>query len=183
AETERFKPLFPDCDVIGLDYKSTTPWDAEKEFLSAFADLKKEYTGIILIANSIGAFFSLSARIDRFIEKAYFISPVVAMEDLILKMMAEAGVDEKTLEEKGEIILPYGETLSWKYLCYVRGNKITWNAPTEILYGGNDALIPYKTVRAFAQAHRAAVTVMDGGEHWFHTEKQLKFLDDWLSDR
>jgi len=21
---------------------------------------------------------------------------------------------------------------------------------------------------------------MDGGEHWFHTEEQMRFLDDWI---
>jgi len=24
------------------------------------------------------------------------------------------------------------------------------------------------------------VTVMEGGEHWFHTAEQMAFLDDWI---
>ena len=24
------------------------------------------------------------------------------------------------------------------------------------------------------------VAVMDGGEHWFHTDKQMQFLDNWI---
>ena len=28
SESEHYKPLFPDYDVIGLDYKTFTPWEA-----------------------------------------------------------------------------------------------------------------------------------------------------------
>ena len=24
------------------------------------------------------------------------------------------------------------------------------------------------------------LTKMDDGEHWFHTDEQIKFLDDWI---
>ena len=26
AESEHYKPLFPDCEVKGLDYQTFTPW-------------------------------------------------------------------------------------------------------------------------------------------------------------
>ena len=26
----------------------------------------------------------------------------------------------------------------------------------------------------------AELTVMPGGEHWFHTEEQMRFLDEWI---
>ena len=32
----------------------------------------------------------------------------------------------------------------------------------------------------FANKHQAPLAVMQGGEHWFHTEKQMKFLDNWI---
>ena len=32
----------------------------------------------------------------------------------------------------------------------------------------------------FAQKHQAVLTVMERGEHWFHTAAQMKFLDDWI---
>ena len=31
SEAERYKKIFDDCDVVGLDYKSDTPWDAGRE--------------------------------------------------------------------------------------------------------------------------------------------------------
>ena len=27
----------------------------------------------------------------------------------------------------------------------------------------------------------SCVAVMENGEHWFHTEEQMKFLDEWIS--
>ena len=24
---------------------------------------------------------------------------------------------------------------------------------------------------------------MDGGEHWFHTEEQMRFMDEWINDK
>ena len=32
----------------------------------------------------------------------------------------------------------------------------------------------------FADDHHAKLTVMTGGEHWFHTEEQMRFLDEWI---
>ena len=37
-----------------------------------------------------------------------------------------------------------------------------------------------ETIRDFAKKHPAALTIMEGGEHWFHTEEQMRFLDDWI---
>ena len=89
AEAEHYKPLFPDCDVIGFDYSAQTPWEAKEEF-AAFADpLCKRYGSVTLIA--------------------------------------------------------------------------------------------FESVSAFAQNTNAALTVMDGGEHWFHTAEQMAFLDAWIT--
>lgn len=60
-EAEHYKSLFPESDVIGFDYKSQNPWEAKKEF-PAFFDLHaKNHSSVILIANSLGAFFSISS--------------------------------------------------------------------------------------------------------------------------
>ena len=112
SESEHYKPLFPDRDVIGLDYKTFTPRDSGKEIHTAVEKLKSEYDSIILIANSIGAFFSMHADIDTLIEKAYFISPIVDMEKLILDMMTWANVTEDDLIQQGVIYTDFGEDLS-----------------------------------------------------------------------
>ena len=86
----------------------------------------------------------------------------------------------QALREQGEIPTNFGETLSWKYLCYVQEHPITWQAPTEILYAGGDHLVSRQSVERFAEEHGAGLTVLEGGEHWFHTEDQLAFLDGWM---
>ena len=108
------------------------------------------------------------------------ISPVVDMEKLIENMMLWADVTEQELAEKLEIPTDFGETLLWKYLCYVREHPISWRVPTRILYGEHDNLTSLETISAFAEKTGAALTVMPGGEHWFHTDEQMRFLDDWI---
>ncbi|MBR6842460.1 MAG: alpha/beta hydrolase, partial [Prevotella sp.] len=134
----------------------------------------------ILIANSIGAFFSMNAGIDEMIQKAYFISPIVDMDKLITDMMKWANVTEQELELKGVIHTDFGEDLSWDYLSYVRSHLVEWRVPTQILYGSKDHLISQDTITRFANKHQATLTVMDGGEHWFHTDEQIAFLDNWI---
>ena len=179
-EAEHYKPLFPDCDVIGLDYQSRTPWEARDEFQRFFDAFSAEHDQIILVANSIGAFFAMHAPGGVRIARAYLISPVVDMERLILDMSRWAGVTERDLMEQGTIKTAFGETLSWEYLAWVRAHPVSWTAPTSILYGGNDHLQSLDTIQAFAARIGADVTVMEHGEHWFHTAEQMAFLDNWI---
>ena len=101
GESEHYKPLFPECEVIGLDYQTSTPWETGEEIWEAVTKLNAEYDCIDLIAN-------------------------------------------------------------------------------RILYGSRDNLTSHETITAFAKAHGAELTVMDGGEHWFHTDEQMQFLDNWI---
>ena len=181
AESEHYKSLFPKYDVIGLDYQTFTPWETGKEIHTAVSKFKNEYEKIILIANSIGAFFSMNADISQWIEKAYFISPIVDMEKLILNMMSWANVTEEELKIKGIIPTAFGEDLSWEYLCFVREHPVQWTVPTNILYGGKDNLTSYETITVFAEKYHCKLTVMENGEHWFHTETQMQFLDNWIA--
>lgn len=179
-EAAHYQTLFSDDRVIGFDYRSRTPWEAKAEFEAFFALQRKQCDCLILIANSIGAYFAMSAPIAGFVDRAYLISPVVDMEKLIGRMLQWANVKEQELAERQEIATDFGETLSWDYLCYVREYPILWSVPTKILYGEHDSLTSMETVSAFAKCHHAKLAVMPGGEHWFHTEEQLSFLDGWL---
>lgn len=180
SESTHYKNLFSECDVMGLDYSGNTPWDVGKEINGIVGQMKKKYDRIILVANSIGAYFTMNADIGSCIDRAYFISPVVNMEKLICDTMIWANVTEDELREKRTIPVDFGDDLSWEYLCYVREHPVVWNVPTHILYGERDNLTTYETIRDFAEGHNASVTVMEGGEHWFHTGEQMKFLDDWI---
>ena len=180
-ESEFYRNLCNGYDVFGFDYGSDTPWDAKTEFPPLFEEICKDYNDVTLIANSIGAFFSMNALADeKKISKALFISPIVNMEKPICNMMTWANVTEEQLKSKCEIPTDFGETLSWKYLCYVRQNPLLWNIPTKILYAEKDNLTSLDTVTEFARSHNAPLTVMKDGEHWFHTKEQLEFLADWI---
>lgn len=181
AESQRYAPLFPGHQVVGLDYQAQTPWEARQEFPSVFDELAKGSDTVTLIANSIGAFFALCSLQDKPIDKAYFISPVVDMEKLIGSMMTWAGVTEKELETRRTIPTDFGETLSWDYLQDVRSHPIHWEIPTAILYGSRDNLTSRETLSAFAKHHGAELTIMEDGEHWFHTPAQMAFLDEWIA--
>ena len=183
AEAAHYAQLFPACDVLGFDYKAQTPWEAAAEFPAYFDTICGQYESVSVIANSIGAYFALMTLQQAPIEKALLISPVVDMEKLISDMMAWAHVSEDELRERGEIPTPFGETLSWDYLCYVRAHPIIWNTATEILYGEADDLTSPETVRAFAEKTGAHLTVMKNGEHWFHTAEQMAFLDRWAAEK
>ena len=180
SESTHYEKFFPDCKVIGLDYKSFSLWETGREIHEAVSRLKTEFESIILIANSIGAFFSMNANLNGLIEKAYFISPIVNMEKLICDMMKWANVTEAELEQRKIIPTDFGEELSWEYLCYVRAHPLNWQVPTSILYGEKDNLTSIETIKDFAEMHGATLTVMKGGEHWFHTEEEMKFLDEWI---
>ena len=179
-EAEQYKKICRDFDVFGFDYEVDFPWVVEEELQSFYNEIAEKYNEIYIIANSIGAYFTMHSLGKCKIEKAYFISPIVNMEKLIMDMMMWANVTEKELQDKQEIETSFGETLSWKYLSYVRKHPIHWEVSTEILYAGGDNLTSRETINAFVMAHNARLTIMEDGEHWFHTEKQLAFLRNWL---
>lgn len=179
-EAERYRALLPGWRVTGLDYRAQTPWEAREEFLAYFKAARRDGTKVLAIANSIGAFFAMQALDETRVDRALFVSPVVDMERLIETMMAGEGITEPELRQRGEIKMEFGETLSWRYLQDVRQHPIRWRVPTAILYGSGDALMPRETVEAFARRTGAALTVMEGGEHWFHTKAQMQFLDAWV---
>ena len=179
-ESEHYKPLFPNSEVIGFDYHAHTPWEAKEEFPQFFTKQRNRCDCLTLVANSIGAFFSMSSLDKTLVDKALFISPVVNMENLIGNMMMWANVTEQELKQKLEIPSEFGETLSWNYLTYVREHPLFWPIPTRILYGAHDNLTSLETMSIFAKQVGAELTVMPNGEHWFHTEEQMHFLDKWI---
>ena len=181
-EAEHYKPLFTDYDVVGFDYKSQTPWEAEKEFPAYFEEQTKNCDEVILIANSIGAYFSMASLYDKKLSQAFFISPIVDMEKLITDMMKWDNITEQELSIRKEIPTKFGETLSWEYLCYVRKHPIKWDITTHIIYGDCDDLTSYDTVQAFAEKISAELSIMRGGEHWFHTDEQMAFIDETIKN-
>ena len=160
------------------------PWHAVPELRALLSAIRRRWDRAALRAVSLGAYFSLLAFRGERLDKALFVSPVVDMEALILEMMGWAGVREEELRRAGELPTDFGETLSWRYLQYARAHPPAgWETPTEILYAGGDHLVRREAVEDFARRFACGLTVMEAGEHWFHTPEQLAVLRAWEASR
>lgn len=162
------------------DGAAFAPWDAVGELTAVLEYAQQEWETVALYAVSIGAWFSMLAFPPRALAKCLFVSPVLDMDRLIERMMGWAGVTEERLRREGEIPTDFGQTLSWKYREYVKAHLITdWSVPTQLLYGAGDHLVERETAESFARRFGCGLTVMEDGEHWFHTPPELDFLRRW----
>lgn len=178
------------CQVLSIDLpehgqrqgQSTPflPWNTIPELRQVMEYLTERWETVSLYANSISAWLSLLSFAGAPLRQCLFVSPVLDMEALILQMMQAAGVTEARLRQEGIIPTGAGQALSWEYLTYVRAHPVTsWPHPTHILYADGDALTPRPTVDRFVSRFGCQLTVMEHGEHWFHTPEQLDFLRRW----
>ncbi len=165
------------------EQNSFDPWHIVPELKSVMKFARNQWERISIFANSIGAWFSMLSFDSSELEHCLFVSPVLDMKRLILDMMKWADVSMERLEQEKLIETSSGQTLSWEYLQFTNSHPIEdWNTPTKILYAGNDALICYDSVKEFADRFQCSLTVMENGEHWFHTEEQLEFLRGWVEE-
>ena len=142
---------------------------------------KANYNKINIWACSIGAYFSLLAYKNEDLKQCLFLSPVVNMKIIIENMMLWSNTTEKELNEKQEIKTDFGQTLYWDYYLYVKENPITnWNKKTYILYGNKDNMQNESIIKDFSNEFNCDLTILKNGEHYFHTEEQLNFYNDWL---
>ena len=118
---------------------------------------------------------------DKDIKNSVFLSPVVNMKIIIDNMMLWSNTTEKELEEKLEIKTNFGQTLYWDYYKYVKENPIiNWNKKTFVLYGNKDNLQDENIIKNFCNDFNCSLTILENGEHYFHTEEQLEFYKNWI---
>lgn len=140
------------------------------------------WKAVRLYGSSLGAFFSLHAYNGLPIDKCLFQSPIVDMEHLVKKMMAQLSITEDELRERGEIPNPI-DPLRWDYFQYVKENPITeWNIPTAILYGGDDWFQSEKVIRGFARDHGCGLTIVPGREHAFMGDGDGEIVKAWYRE-
>ncbi len=155
------------------------PWSAVPEIQAVYARMQPVWAHIRLYGVSLGAWLAMHALQDTAPEQALFVSPVVDMSDLITHRMQDANVTEAQLKAAGEIPTALGDALSWPYLCWVREHPLHWKAPTQVLYGTADNLTSRTAIERFRQQTGAHLTILEDGEHWFHTPLQLAVLQSW----
>lgn len=154
-----------------------------KDLAAIMECAKTKWDEISLFACSMGAYFSLLAYKDDDLSHCLFLSPVVDMERIINNMMSWFSISAAQLQAEKEVATPIGQVLYWDYYCYVKEHPInSWNKPTAILYGSDDDLCEFDTVSNFAQQFNCELTVMEHGEHYFHTEEQLAFFSRWIEN-
>jgi len=152
-----------------------------RDLSDIMAYAKEKYDEINLCACSMGAYFSLLAYKNEDIKQCVFLSPVVNMKTIIDNMMLWSNVTENELKEKQEIKTDFGQTLYWDYYEYVKNNPIiSWDKKTHILYGDKDNMQSEDLIKDFSSKFSCDLSVLENGEHYFHTEEQLKFYKEWL---
>lgn len=180
-EASNYKFLKGKYDVKGLDYQDGKPWEQKEAIQNEFKKLTKGYDEVIIIANSIGAFYAYEYLNTYKIKKAFFISPVVSMFQQIVDIMAVYGIKDKELERKKIIELDDGSVLSYEFYQHVSNDEVEWNVPTEILYGAYDEVVYMGSMMEFLENHPSCkLTVKSESEHYFSSPEEMKFIKDWI---
>ncbi len=183
-----------DYQVISFDLPEHGERKDDKECLcvvqNCIKDLKEiiryakdSYNEINIFACSMGAYFGLLSYKCEKINKCLFLSPIVNMKILIDNMMLWSNTNEELLKEKQKVETDFGQTLYWDYYEYVKENPITkWNTDTYILYGDKDNMQDKKIIKDFSKKYNCKLDILENGEHYFHTEEQLKYYEKWLEE-
>ena len=170
-----------DYDVVGLEYPNGTPWEVGPVIKDKFKELIKPYDEVIVIAVSLGAFYTYEYLADFKIKRAFFISPVVSMFQTIVDMMVMYDVKDKELKEKRFIELEDGRVLSYDFYQHVSNEEDHWTVPTDILYGAYDEIVYTGSMMEFLENHPLArLTVKSDSEHHFASKEEKAFIKDWI---
>ncbi len=180
-EANDFSYLSNRYDVKGLNYKDGNPWEVGKLIRNKFAKLIKPYKEVIVIANSIGAFYTYQYLSEFNIKKAFFISPIASMLQSIINLMNAYGIKDRDLQKQKFIELDDGTILSYDFYRQVSDEEDAWKVPTEILYGAYDEVVYFSNIMEFLENHPLTkLTIKEGGEHYFHTEEDKEFIKEWI---
>lgn len=159
------------------------PQECVRELNLMYSYAKEHAKKISIFGCSMGAYFELLSFADTDIERVWFLSPITDMKRIIHNLMNYCQITEDTFKEKVFIDNDI-EPLYYPYYVYVKNHPIKkWTHQTFILRGENDKMSEEDYVKRFAAEFGCELTIQKGGEHWFHTEAQLKFFRQWIQTR
>ena len=182
-EANDYKFLKDQYDVVGLDYQDGNPWELKETIQNEFKRLSKGYDEVVVIANSIGAFYACEYLSEYKIKQAFFISPIVSMFQMIVDLMAMYDIKDKELQKKEFIELDDGTVLSYEFYQHVSNDEDNWKVPTEILYGAYDEVVYTGSMMEFLENHPdARLTVLSDAEHYIGTPEEKKFIREWVKN-
>ena len=180
-ETKDYSYLKDECDVVGLDYEDGNPWELKDTIRNEFEKITKNYKEIIVIANSIGAFYAYEYLSDFNIKQAFFISPVADMHQLIFGIMMSKDIHLETLKQERVVKIDDKTSISYNFYKSLENHPDNWTVPTEILYGERDNVIYIENIADFLAKHpNSKLTIKQGAGHYMHTEEEKKFIKNWI---
>ena len=180
-EAENYSYLKDEYDVVGLDYEDGNPWELKDTIRQEFEKITKNYREIIVIANSIGAFYAYEYLSDFNIKRAFFISPVADMHQLIYGIMMSKGIYLETLKQERMIKIDDKTSISYAFYKSLENHRDNWTVPTEVLYGERDNVIYIENIAGFLASHpNARLTIKQGAEHYMHNEEEQEFIKNWI---
>ena len=182
-EAKDFKFLQDKYDVKGLEYEDGKPWELKDTIQNEFKKLSKGYDEVVVIANSIGAFYACEYLSEFKITQAFFISPIVSMFQNIVDIMAMYGIKDKELQKNKFMELDDGTVLSFDFYQHVSNDEDNWKVPTEILYGAYDEVVYTGSMMEFLENHpNSRLTVLSDAEHYLYTPEEKKFIRNWIKN-
>lgn len=180
-EADNYAYLEDNFNVVGLDYQDGNPWEVGPIVKDKFAELIKGYDEVVVIANSIGAFYTYEYLSEFNVKRAFFISPIVSMLQSIIDLMEKYGIKDKELREKKLMTLEDGTVLSYDFYQHVSDAEDTWEVPTDVLYGAYDEVVYFGGMLEFLENHpNCKLTVKSNAQHYFQSEEELEFIKDWI---
>ena len=180
-ETKDYSYLKDEYDVVGLDYEDGNPWELKDTIRNEFEKITKNYKEIIVIANSIGAFYAYEYLSNFNIKQAFFISPVADMHQLIFGIMMSKDIHLETLKQERVIKIDDKTLISYDFYKSLENHADNWTVPTEILYGEKDNVIYIENIAVFLAKHpNTKLTIKQGAKHYMHTEEEKEFIKNWI---
>lgn len=179
-EFDFYKSFIVGYDVKNLAYDDGDIYKVGPIIREKFQKLTSKYREVVVIAHSIGAFYAMEYLSDQNIKKAFFISPITDMFQVLFDMMNKYKVTEKRLKKEENILLENGFTLSYSFYKHVLEDSDNWKTPTEVLFGYQDGLTYLNNTIAFVSSHNASLTIKNDADHYFKKPKDLDFIQKWI---
>ena len=111
------------------------------------------------------------------IENAGEITPVMLRGFLLF--LQNDNVGKRSINRKLSSLRAF-----FKYLMknsIIKNNPIeNWKTLTYILYAEKDNITELCVVDDFVKKFNCHLTIVENGEHWFHTPEQIEFLKKWI---
>lgn len=128
---------------------------------------------------SIGAYFIISTFPKERLHEIFFLSPLIYMNEFIENMMTYSSVSKEELKRENVINTDVGQ-LVWDDYQFTKNHPLIWDKPVSILVGQNDELSLSNQFKNFVKMSKSNLTVLENGEHFFHTEEQISYYSRWL---